>query len=139
MRLLFLPLVLFSSIMTALVLFKIFFLTGMTSGSDALTQDFAASETISNILARWRHGSLRNIKYNKHVPSGPLISGIWPIWSCCRVDWRQKLKCSVHLQLTTAGENTTPHCRNALSLTAHKLHFASFLLLMHKLWICCYT
>lgn len=47
-------------------------------------------------------------------------------WSWRRVDWRQKLKYSVHLQLTTAGQNTTPHCRSALSLTAYKLHFPLF-------------
>lgn len=35
------------------------------------------------------------------------------------VDWRQQH--SVSLQLTTAGENATPHCRNALSSTAHNL------------------
>lgn len=49
-------------------------------------------------------------------------------WSWCRVDWRQKLKSSIHLQLTTAGQNAAHHCWNALSLTAQKLHFASFLL-----------
>lgn len=58
-------------------------------------------------------------------------------WSRRRVDWRQKH--SVHLQLTTAGQNTTPHCRSALSLTAHNLHFPSLLLPVHKRWICCYT
>lgn len=60
-------------------------------------------------------------------------------WSSCRIDRRQKLKYSIHLQLTTAGQNTTPHCRSALSLTTHNLHFPSFLLLMHKLWISCYS
>lgn len=57
-------------------------------------------------------------------------------WSWCRVDWRQKLSYSAHLQLTAAGRNATPHCRSALSLTAHNLHF---LLLMHQLWISCYS
>lgn len=135
MKLLFPPLVLSSSIMTAPVLF----LTGMTSGSDALTRDFAASETISNILERRRHGSLRNLKYNKQEPVWTIDKRYMASWSSCRIDRRQKLKYSIHLQLTTAGQNTTPHCRSALSLTAHNLHFPSFLLLMHKLWISCYS
>lgn len=45
---------------------------------------------------------------------------------------------SLDLQLTTAGQNITLHCRSGLSLTAPKLHFSFLLLRMHKLWICCY-
>lgn len=91
--------------------------TGLTSGSDAFTQIFAASETISSPQDRVieTREAWRIKKNNEFSHPGPTVKYVlWPLGSKCTL-WLGlqqhtlfKTRKNAHLHLTAAAQSTMP-------------------------------